>query len=231
MNYKIINNNLTFNKEFVSKLMKGFVFDPINIARERTLSYIKPTIAFDLAGTLMDQFYRKERVGFHKTLEELKKQDIRLVVWTNELIETTRDFFIKHPHLLKYFDIVITCENSANTFENSDDSKKSMLATYFPNKTLSETKQQEYFSNISSRLQMLFDFDATLVLNYVYGNKDLSILGYHLLVDDTEIYQEWAKLAPFGNYNVYTIPRFILSDPEQEDFNTLHTRLIRMLNV
>jgi hypothetical protein len=178
------------------------IFHPIFLQQERERAAAKPTIAFDLNGTLgsfssMDRGFNL-RPGVLAQLEELKKAGFRLVLWTRDAPDAAREVMESHPELRSTFDLVLSGENFG-----------------FPDR---EELQRTYPGRFdeSSRYYRTF-----------HGVKDAALLGYAALVDDNADVSEFTRLspAPGAPTRAYRIPTYSPGSADQERMDSLAQRL------
>ena len=91
------------------------IYHPKVIRIERQRSKQTPTIAFDIDGTIVSYNQQSDqhilRPGIRSQLDILKSKGVRLVIWTSRDRHGSFSFFLEHPDLLQYFDMIITYEN------------------------------------------------------------------------------------------------------------------------
>ena len=150
------------------------------------------TLVFDMDNTLFNETGGKQRPNIEKSLTLLKKNRIKMVVWTNSTRQRAEDILLKSK-ISQYFYGLITRESYM----------------------VSEIKKRE--AEFYKKIEKAFPKEVTFQSKYDSG-KNLSLLGYDVLIDDNP--QVKSEAAFWGNmYSVMVCEPYIsgktLNYPEQ----------------
>jgi len=209
----------------ISYIEKKLLKDKINagiVKRERLLSKEQITVVFDLDETIAvsdmnsqgDIFY-VIRTGMEDVFRDLKKLNIRLVLWTLSPAENILKYLLpRNPDFLNDFDLIITGENF------------SVPLAILQKNNLIEAYQATGIDISFETIEAFYDRN--------YGVKDLSLFGYHLIVEDRplkELVDQRAK-SPLGKdlYNICHVEKFAPGDDDSEDIKALTLKILRMVN-
>ncbi|MFA6281139.1 MAG: 4-alpha-glucanotransferase, partial [Candidatus Omnitrophota bacterium] len=208
------------------------IYDSKFINPERIISSQRPTVVFDLDETIA--YARKPgagmgmlRPGIEKELDILRKEGIRLVLWTRSSREGVRAFFkqAQHQHVPAYFDLIITSENYIP--KNTDDllqifktyayyfgaNKGNIGINYLIGKL--DTNSILYPDRQNGMYNLLgIDFCDRINDYFLkdFVQKDLALLGYRLLVED-DPNKEIETVTPAGSFLLYRLNPDLASKP------------------
>jgi len=171
------------------RLVDGMIYNLQFVERERAVS--AKTVAFDLDNTLT--CFNDEQKAFvlrpeaDWILQQLIDKGHRNVLWTTAKRDYTVDFFVQFPLMIGLFDRVITTEN------------------YYPD---TSAKCDEFLAAYQH-----LKGDASIAEEFLRkGNviKDVRLLGYSALVDDSEP----KGVSPLGKINFCKAKYFSWYDPD-----------------
>jgi len=151
-------------KVSVGPLVVENIYDPAFIASERTDT--RSTVVFDLDNTLLvvRDGEAEVRPQARATLEALRDQGIKLVLWTN----SPTAYALRHLRatgLYELFDVIITKEAYCNAEVQP-----------WQSETARQAFDQILGAGATDRLEELEDYQPMA--------KNLAILGYRLIVED-----------------------------------------------
>ena len=219
-------NALAPRSEARSKFVKGLIFDRAFVESERKISAIHKTVVFDLDHTLIGNSETEEMVlrpGIEEQLEKLREKGIRLVLWTSASRVWMKTFLKKHPQMLDLFDRFISRKNSMLQTEADGESMIRIYGNY---------KAGEKIDYRLGRLNATAEAARNYYRSdkpYAFQVKDISLLGYSLLVDNSRQLPLMAQESPSGVFKYYQIKPFRKDVPDEEPIHELADKILKML--
>jgi dienelactone hydrolase len=140
-------------------ILTGSIYDKEFIKDERKRASEKPTIVFDMDGTVLEFGYL--RPGIVEQLRQLKRMGYRLVLWSTASTAVIERLLLDYPEIHPLFDLFITSSNG--------------LDALMPFKTAGY--QNRYF------LKLFQEFGEKIPQDWE-EKKPIHLFGYKLLVDD-----------------------------------------------
>ncbi len=92
----------------------GSVFDEGFVREEHQRSAEKPTIVFDMDGTMVGVIPPYLRPGIAEELLKLKQKGYRLVLWTGSRQSGVYGKLLSYPEMQGIFDLIVTADNDNN---------------------------------------------------------------------------------------------------------------------
>jgi|GEM_PF-6652389 len=210
--------------EVRSKFLEGKIFDREFIEKERKLASEKTTVVFDLDHTLAayDDEVKEYtlRPGIETELKKLSQKGLRLIIWTRAIRQIVEKFLSKYSKVASLFDVVITRENTTLDTEADGDEMLRIYGGYNKNQAIDRY-------HLNEEMDKALDF-----YNKYLNTKDISLLGYALIVDDDRDIEFQAAESPSGPFKAYRISPFVSAKDytEHEELNKLADKVLKLLS-
>ncbi|MBF0522590.1 MAG: hypothetical protein HQL24_05985 [Candidatus Omnitrophica bacterium] len=229
--------------------LKGRIFSLEFLKRERAIAAKHKTIAIDLdesiasfLGWPSDHGYVL-RPGIKEQLQKLKDSGFRLVLWTGAPGEFVQKLFMDvYPEIADLFDLTITSDSFYPRQKSGwGIGYKTISPTLLPKGFMSSPDKGEFWEEYKTAYENILKLSPDQMQDVwnVYFSplysvsawrfKDITLLGYQMLVDNQPI-TDFVDRHPLKNkYHYFQVDYFYWDKPDPEDISTLANRVMKAI--